>query len=1372
MGCRFPGNADTPDIFWENLCNSVDGITEIPEDRWNVDKYYDPIPGKPGKSISKWGGFIKSLDQFDPAFFGISPREARIMDPQQRLLLEAAWEALEDGCHPFNSENDYQTGVFVGISTNDYAYLQSSLRDTSSVDIYTSTGTTLSIAANRISYCLNLRGPSIAVDTACSSSLVAVHLACQSLLSDECKVALAGGVNAIVSVLPYLSFSRMGMISPDGACKTFDTRANGFVRGEGVGMIALKRLSAAKSEGNPIYALILASELNQDGRTSGITIPNPESQASLVRQTCKNAGIQPKEIQYVEVHGTGTGVGDPIEATALGNVLGNKRSPKFPCLVGSVKTNIGHLEAGAGIASLIKVALMLKHGKIPPNLHFEKPNPRIDFKQLKIRVPIKLEAAPASGKKMLAGINSFGFGGTNAHAILRPADEYERTRSSVSLNRENKRPSLFTLSAKSFESLKALARKYVSFCSPEGKGKDASFESICYTAALFRTNHEKRLCVVSKSKEELAEDLNAFLSDEHRLGMTIGEKTESSSSGPVFILSGQGPQRCGMGMELMDEEPVFRKKMEECDHYIRKLGGWSVIAEIKKGEERSRLQETSIAQPAIFSFQVALAALWASWGITPAALVGHSLGEVAAAYLAGVLSFKDAARVIFHRARCMDIPSRKDGRMLAAGISYQKACEIVENYSAKIAVGAQNAPNMVTLSGDESALVEVAKNLEAKDVFCRFLQVNYAFHSYHMDPVKDELLRSLGEIETKRPVVSLFSTVTGKEMGEGDYNSEYWWLNVRRSVLFAQVIDRLIQKDHLLFLELSPHPVLGRSVIESLSANSRKGTVIYSLRRNQKERATVLSALGALHVQGLTFDWKKLFSSDCRAIRLPTYAWQHETYWNESAESHDMRLSPIAHPMLPFNLKAADPIWQIKLSPDEMPYFKDHIVHGLVVLAAASYVETALGAGKTIFGRLPLVIEDMDILRALVLPKQGQGPNLQFSYTSSNSKFSFLSSSGESDSSWIQNAEGYMRLQEHWPEPQRLDLASLRASLDSRLNPGDIYDEFSKTGIEFGPAFRGLESVWRRDGEALGHIVGPESIAEESSKYQFHPAILDACFQVSLAAIPVDAFNGELFLPVHLGRVRMFDRAPSSLWSYVRLTQNGTRSLTCDIRITDDDGRVVLEMEGFRCQLVSRAAAGLKFEQKDMFYKTTWKFSPLSGQKTEKTSSSLLSPSAVLNRVRKKGETWQEQLIPLFDRIKKLAPDIKKILSSFIVGAFRELGWSFKTGQRITIDSVLKNLNISPQHKRVLFHYLRTLEQDGILLPSDGGWKVIKVPEVIDHGQLKVGSRVARGRKRDQFDLFRGIVERGRTFVPGFIFLPYFQYVACRGCGRRHQQER
>jgi acyl transferase domain-containing protein len=858
LGCRLPGGVSSPDAYWQLLLDGVDAVTEVPPERWDADALFDPDVLAPGAATTRWGGFLEHVDRFDPDFFGISPREAARMDPQQRLLLEVAYEALEDAGETLERLDGSATGVFVGMHNYADDYTRIQLADPDGIDTYTGTGTAQSIAANRLSYVFGFRGPSLALDTACSSSLVAVHLAVHSLRRGECELALAGGVNLMLSPESTIALSRMQLMAADGRCKTFDAGADGFVRGEGCGLVALKRLSDAVEAGDPIRAVIRGSAVNQDGHTNGLTAPSGLAQRDVVRAALSNGAVGPEEIGFVETHGTGTALGDPIEVEALVDVLGAQRAPGSTCVLGAVKTNLGHLEAAAGIAGLIKAVLAVERGTIPPNLHFSALNPHISFGGAPFVIPTRPIEWPLAPDRRVAGVSSFGWGGTNAHVVLagptEAAPEADRGPAGA--------PLLVPLSARDPDALRERAAGLGDLTSADRAG----LASVAYTAAVRRTHHDHRLAVVASSPADLARELDAFLVGEPSPGLATGLVPEQRG-GLAFVYAGQGPQSPGMGAQLLEHEPVFNEIVEGCDALVRDLAGWSIMDELRAEASASRLDRTDVNQPVTFALQAGLTALLASWGVVPDVVVGHSAGEVAAAHAAGVLTLEDAVRVAFHRGRLQQ-QACGTGKMAAVALPSAEVERIVERLDARLVVAAVNSPGSTTLAGPPDAVEAAVEALRAEDVFARVLQVDFASHSPAMDELTGALTSALSGLEPRPAHVPVVSTVTGRPAEPGDFGPAYWGRNIREPVRFAEAVDGLARAGNGTFLELGPHPVLGAAVSECLAAAGVEGAVLASLRRGQDERSTLLAALANLYVDGQAIDWSAVAPRG-DVIRLP-----------------------------------------------------------------------------------------------------------------------------------------------------------------------------------------------------------------------------------------------------------------------------------------------------------------------------------------------------------------------------------------------------------------------------------------------------------------------------------------------------------------------
>lgn len=881
MGCRFPGGANDPETFWQLLHHKVDAIREVPLERWNVDAYYDPNLETPGKTNTRSGGFLDvGVDAFDAEFFGLSPREVVNMDPQQRLLLEVSWEALEHAGKAPEKLIGSQTGVFVGITTTDYAQ-RTMFAETAEIDIYTATGSCLNVAAGRLSYSLGLQGPSMAIDTACSSSLVAVHVACQSLRAGECRMALAGGVNLMLSPQVTIAISKLRALAADGRCKTFDAAADGYGRGEGCGVVVLKRLSVALADGDHILALIRGSAVNQDGRSSGLTVPNGLAQQAVLRAALANAKVEPAQISYVEAHGTGTPLGDPIELKALATVLGQGRSDKHPLMVGSVKTNIGHLEAAAGIAGLIKVVLAMQHNELPPHLHLEKLNPHIAAQKIPAIVPTERIPWPAadggqesSSPKRLAGVSSFGFSGTNAHVVLEEAPVRESTPIEID------RPiHLLTLSAKSDAALASLAGRFEYYLEAHPL---ASLGDVCFTANSGRSHFDHRLALVAESSEQLSQKLAAIVAQKKVSGESNGLSPSTSKPKVAFLFTGQGCQYVGMGRQLYDTQPTFQKALDRCDELLRPYVGQSLLSVLYPDPGTpSPLHKTAYTQPALFALEYALAELWQSWGIEPTAVMGHSVGEYVAACVAGVFSLEDGIKLIAQRAQLMQaLPP--NGEMVAIFASEAQVAAAIEPYKKQVSIAAMNGPKNTVISGQHDAVQAVLKHLEAEGVECRPLSVSHAFHSPLMEPILEAFERIAGEIEYSTPQLPLISNLTGKlAVGQEIASPEYWRRHVREAVRFSQSMQTLHEQDYQLFVEIGPHPVLSGMGRRCLPTGS--GVWLPSLKREQGDWQQILQSLGTLYEQGVDVDWCG-FDGDYQRHRLslPTYPFERQRYWTES----------------------------------------------------------------------------------------------------------------------------------------------------------------------------------------------------------------------------------------------------------------------------------------------------------------------------------------------------------------------------------------------------------------------------------------------------------------------------------------------------------
>lgn len=860
MGCRLPG-ANNLDEFWQLLQNKVDAIAQIPPSRWQTKSSDSTIPA--------WGGFIADVDQFDPQFFSISPREAQSMDPQQRVLLEVAWEALENAGQAPDKLAGSATGVFVGISNYDYGRLQ--FQQSSVTNAYAGTGSALSIAANRLSYLLDLRGPSWAVDTACSSSLVAVHQACLSLQKGECQMVIAGGVNLILSPEMTTTFSQAGMLAPDGRCKTFDADANGYVRGEGCGAIVLKRLSDAYRDGDTILAVIKGSAVNQDGRSNGLTAPNGLAQKAIIRQALANAGITPAELDYVEAHGTGTSLGDPIEVNTLKKVLMEGRQSDQLAYIGSVKTNIGHLEAAAGIAGLIKVVLALQHQAIPANLHLQKLNPLIDINGTSISIPTELQPWTIGEKRRLAGISSFGFGGTNAHLIVEEATALSPSEAAV------ERPwHLLTLSAKSPSALEQLAQRYQSWLSQNSL---TSIANLCFTANTGRSHFTHRLVILAQSQEQLQSELAAFTSREN---LAISSQIAPRRPKIAFLFSGQGSQYVNVGRQLYDTNPTFRQILQRCEEIAQPYLQKPLLSVLYPDTDDSPLDNTAYTQPAIFALEYALYELWKSWAIQPDIVMGHSLGEYAAACAAGIMTWEEGLKIVAQRAKLMQtLP--QDGTMVAVFAEAAQIKEALAKQSSTVTIAAVNGKQHFVLSGRKAEVEAVVAILERQGIKTKFLKVSHGFHSPLMEPMLTEFSQILTKFAFAASEIDIVSNLTG-EIATADITTPaYWCRQILEPVQFAAGMETLRQQGCSLFIEIGANPTLVGMGIRCLPENTYGW--LPSLRQGQEDWRSLLTSLKTLYLQGISVDWTGLERDYPRQklTQLPTYPFERSRYWLETA---------------------------------------------------------------------------------------------------------------------------------------------------------------------------------------------------------------------------------------------------------------------------------------------------------------------------------------------------------------------------------------------------------------------------------------------------------------------------------------------------------
>ncbi len=1291
IGCRFPGGVNDPESFWKLLVEGREAVGDVPPDRWNIERFFDAEPDLPGKSIARRGGFLEDIDQFDPQFFGISPREAPYVDPQHRLLLETAWEAIEDAGVVLDLERGTDLAVFVGISHNEYQGIQSTPFDHSGIGPHSPTGCAHSIAANRISYCLNLRGASVAMDTACSSALTAVHAACEHIRGGRGDAALAGGVTVMITPGGFIGFSQASMLSPEGRCKAFDASADGFVRGEGAGMVLLKRLSQALADGDPIHGVIIGTALNQDGRTNGMSLPSARAQASLVRDACADAGVSPSEIGFVEAHGTGTAVGDPIEAHALSEALCQDRSPEAPLLVGSVKTNLGHLETAAGLAGLLKALLALKHRCIPASLHFETPNPNIDFVALKLRVSTSLEPFPETDGPRLAGVNSFGFGGANAHVVLmeppsRPQHEH--------LEAHTERAWPLVLSARSDESLRSSAMRLAAWADERSKtnGSSPVLPDLAYTLGARRNHHPYRLTLVAQSLAEAVHELTSFAIAQQASKTRMAFAPRPASPPRVaFVLNGQGPQWWGMGRELMQHEPLFRQTIERCDAAMRPYARFSLAEELGRTEQDSQLHRTEIAQPAIFAMQVGLAELWKSWGVQPAAVVGHSVGEVAAAFIAGVLGLDEAARVIVMRARFMNGCAQGEGTMLAVGLDETAARALISRHDRAVTIAAFNGPRTLTLAGSRLSLESIAAELECEGVFVRFVRVDHPFHHPLMRPASETLEEGLADLTPQAETIPFFSTVTGRQCPGTACVAAHWGRGVRQPVQFASAINALIDSGVDVWLEIGAQPALVHSIQECLLARGAKAPVLASIRR-EREHESLLETAMDLHRCCVALDFAKMVPPR-RLLSLPTYAWDKSRWWHESSDWLEARLGSGGRGLLDVRLPQARPTWIARLDGRHMVFLKDHKVENLVVFPAAAFVEMVLEAGVQLFNEQPFVVEDFEIRKPLILPDPVSGVHLELSYDPNERTFSVHSKLHEG-ATWSLHVVGSMRGDRTetgfgsstWDYEKQIAFQPVETEA--------FYRHLSEMGLCYGDEFRPIRELSAANGQSAGRVSLSETITGRASGYSLHPVLLDGSLQIfSAAAATVEDRGGRLKLPVRLAKI-LFLRCPgASSLVHASVQQCNTEYVEGRLELYDGAGKPCVLVDGFRAiSIAGSHRGGMAGASRNVLYHLAWERTPVARRSS--------SPEPVpLDRIRQAAQSALDEVIAMRGRteLQHALAAGEDLAAAQLARGLREMAALTGSGSEFTADALRVAEPMRPIFERLIARIAKRgwLEKDG-----------------------------------------------------------------------------
>ncbi|MEU7169248.1 SDR family NAD(P)-dependent oxidoreductase [Streptomyces morookaense] len=1292
--CRLPGGIDDLDALWQALREGRDLVTEVPADRFDALRFVDPSMPRPGKSYTGAGGFLTDIRGFDADYFGIAPKEAARMDPQQRLLLELAAEACDDaGISPQELAGS-DTAVLVGIADHSYGALQMLL--TESVNAYTMSGAASSVAANRVSHFLDLRGPSLAVDTACSSSLVALVQACRTLLAGESRAALVGGVNLLLSPYHYVGFCQASMLSPTGRCRSFSAGADGYVRAEGGGMVLLKRLAEAVADGDRIRAVIVDGASNSDGRTAGLALPRKESQESLLRQVYDRAGIDPDDIAYLEAHGTGTPVGDPVECEAIGRALGIRRT-REPLPIGSVKSNLGHLEPASGIAGLLKALLVLQHGTIPPTLHATPPNPHVDFAALRLAPAVECRAT-AAGEQAVVGVNSFGFGGTNAHVVLAAPPPAPAVAAP-----DGTRP--FVVSAASRQALAETARRTAGRLKAAGPGE---FYDLAWTACRRRGRRAHAAAVLAADPADAAAQLSRLADtlappaaeEEHQERKGERDEDTGTADSPavadhvahgriVFAFSGNGAQWAGMGADLLASDPVFAEAVESADKALFPHTGWSVASALADPDLASRLSDTAVAQPLLFAVQVAVVEVLRQRGVRPAAVVGHSVGEVAAAYTAGALTLEQAARVIAARGRAQ-AATAGTGRMAAVSLSREEAEKALEGRP-RLEIACVNTPRDVTVSGPAGRLAELRSDLAREGVACRLLDVDHAFHSPAMDPVKQPLKAALDGLSPAPVRIPMVSTVTAAFVKGTELGSPYWWRNVRRPVLFAHAVQYLLGKGHDVFVDIGPHPILRPYLRRLTEKHNTPVAVVPTLAKDTNGPAALERTVATLAAAGARIDWDVHFPVPGRVTGLPAYPWQRTEHWNGSPGAWPgTGAGPVDHPLLGDRMPLHEPAWQGPVEPVLVPWLADHRVGGSVVLPATGYAEMALAAGRRVLDG-PAELRYLEILRVLPVPWENPA-NVRLCLTLSpdDGEVRISGTAGRTGEPSL-HARGRVRRLLR-PRPAPLDVAAVRERCGTETDPQELYATVAAAGLDYGPAFRPLRMLHTGDGEVLAAYRHDAP----SDAYEVHPALLDGALQAGLPLM-ADALKRHLaHLPGALDAVRIWQVPPAEGLYHLR-ERGRTHTEACwDITVTDADGTVMAEVEG--CRL--RRFAGLRGTP---LTRHTVVMQARPRPDVPAARSPLPAPSAVLAaagpRIAELRAAWR----PLrYERVRLRSKECLALATAEVfAGALPDAAEPF------TPDDVLAGGSAKPHHRRLAELVLPLLERHALAhREADGRWRL------------------------------------------------------------------
>ena len=1372
MACRFPG-ADSVEAFWRLLMAGENAVMEgVPgSGEGRIGELFPDAEIQ--NQACRFGGYLEGLEEFDAAFFRISPVEAQLLDPQQRLMLETSWQALEDAAIDPEGLKGSRTGVYGGISNNDYRglILNSEEINEGAASLYAVSGTSYNTAIGRVAYALGFRGPAVAIDTACSSSLVAIHQAVSGLQLGEADLALAGGVHTIHSGRLLEMRGNAGMLSPDGRCFTFDASANGYVRGEGCGILVLKRLNEAERDGDRIWGVIRGSALNQDGASQGLTVPSAEAQQTVIGAALARAGVLASEVDYVEAHGTGTPVGDPIEMEALGAAFGPSRDLGRPLLVGSVKTNFGHLEAAAGVAGMMKAVLALKHGVIPKHRNFSVPNPDIDWDRYPIKVTSDATEWPrVADKPPMAGVSGFGWSGTNAHVILEgygvggdvavgsnglhPNVGAERE-VTVSVSKEfleairvdadilprSKR--VLPLSGKTPASLRGQAERYLSWLDKrlptDGSGDMEEFGDVAWTASVGRSHFDYRSGVTFSDLETLRDGLREVVEN--------GDASVAATASKVaFVYTGQGSQWVGMGESLYRQEPVFRAVLDRCDEVIREERGESML-DVMFGRSSSDgdLYDTAWTQPSVYALECGLTAMWASLGITPSVVIGHSLGEFAAAQASGVFGLENGLRFVAKRGELLGAVPELGGMAAIFASKGEVVASVSEHNAstqgAKLCVAVDNGVHQV-VSGPVSDIDAISERFEAEEVQVRRLR-NQAFHSALVEPALNELEEAYRDVGFSAPKLDLISNVTGRVIGAGDnIDGKYWRRHARNSVEFQTGIDTMAESGVDLVIEVGPNAVLGPLVSMAWPSVTGDGqvakepTVLASLLRNydklpldEYDDGFVAGVAGAYQA-GLDLKFEGLFAGESRRrISLPSYAFQRERYWVEAPRHKRVSMG---HPLLGERHESprGEVLFETEMFPSDPTWLSDHRVFGRVIMPGALYGAMAVSAALS-EGAKVAEVEDLQLHSPMVFAQDDSadageeaGRRIQLVLDESEdggAKRLEIYSRGEDEEGWTLHAEGKALDGDAANKlgGNRFDILAATSRM-KLADTSDFYQQKTSLGIDFGPVFRSVQTLWTGEGEAIGEVSLSDSLLDGG--IEAHPVLIDGCFQVLSAARSDDSSgDGTTYLPFGWERMWLTDGLPDRLVCHARMRDragvDGTdhvdseipETFTGDLRLYTVDGDEIGGFDGYTVKRATRATllAGSE-DVGDLLYEVVWRDKQLATATVP--ADFLPKPADVFAASGAFTEYMADLGVDAASRSELLA-DLERLSWSYALVRLQEMGWEWTKGERIDAEELRQRFDVLPEHARLFRRVFELLGRAGIVEETDGDFVVVVGPD-------------------------------------------------------------